>query len=80
VFAIRFGMLTTGDYITQKIGPKNRKKKTTDLKGEDSATFSGKLICRFDLLEGWVKLSKEVSLCDGLCLEGLHYDSLKEAW
>ncbi len=45
VFAIRFGMLTTGDYITQKIGPKNRKKKTTDLKGEDSATFSGKLIC-----------------------------------
>jgi hypothetical protein len=39
-------MLATGDYITQKIGPKNRKKKTTDLKGEDSATFLGKLICR----------------------------------
>ncbi len=46
VFGICFGMLATGDYITQKIGPKNRKKKTTDLKGEDSATFLGKLICR----------------------------------
>jgi hypothetical protein len=46
VFGICFGMLATGDYITQKIGPKKEGKKTTDLKGEDAATFSGILICR----------------------------------